>query len=776
MAKYSKVKKVYPMIPLRGITMFPHMVVHFDIGRETSIKALDEAELRDGLIMLVAQKDAKVEEPTEEDIYTVGTVAKIKQLLKIPGGNIRALVEGVYRAKIKKYLSMEPMIEVEVEEYIYEEDVKNDKKTEAAMRLLLDDFEEYMNYNANVSPEMFEALIDLKDPGQLADIISSYALSKQDDVQEVVETIDFYKRLEVVHVKLRQEIEILTIESKISNRLKKQINKVQKEYYLREQIKAIQEELGEEDDFETEIIEYKEKLKSRTLPQEVQEKFEKELARLRYQSPSSPEASVIRSYLDWILDLPWDIETEDKIDIKNARDILNEDHYGLEDIKERVLEHIALRKLTDRMNGAIICLVGPPGVGKTSIARSVARAMNRNFIRVSLGGVSDESEIRGHRRTYIGALPGNILSGLKKCKSKNPVFLLDEIDKLGRDYKGDPASALLEALDPEQNSNFTDHYLDLPFDLSQVMFITTANTTSTIPSPLLDRMEVISVGGYTSEEKFNIAKKYLLPKELRELGLKHDAVEVTDGVIKTLIEHYTREAGVRKLERELKSLIRKAVKKIVEEDVKKVSVSKKNLEEFAGAPRYRFDKMSKKDIVGVANGLAWTSVGGETLTIEVNVMDGSGFVQLTGKLGEVMKESAMAALSYARSRRTALKLEKDFHKMKDIHVHVPEGAIPKDGPSAGITIATAVISALINRPVRRDVAMTGEITIRGYVLPIGGLKEKLLAAKRMGIREVILPEENRKDYEELQENIKSDMQVHFVKKMDEVLKIALAEG
>ncbi|NLM06441.1 MAG: endopeptidase La [Tissierellia bacterium] len=772
MADYKKIKKKYPLIPLRGISMFPHMVVHFDIGRDASIKALEEAELRDGLVMLASQKDPKIEEPEPDDIYTVGTVAKIRQLIKIPGGNIRALVEGVSRAQIKDFISTSPIMEVEVGEIKYSEK-ETDKKTEAAMRLIMDDFEEILSFSDKQAPEIVSTLIDLKDPGQLADIIASYSLSKMEDVQEVIAELDQYKRLELVHIKLQQEIEIMQIEAKIDKRLKSQINKVQKEYYLREQMRAIQKELGDDDGFESEILEYEEKLKSRDLPEEVVESFKKELERLSYQSDSAPEASVIRTYLDTILELPWDIETEDKIDVKYAREILNEDHYGLEDVKERILEHIALRKFSDKTNGAIICLVGPPGVGKTSIAKSIARAMNKNFTRVSLGGVSDEAEIRGHRRTYIGAMPGNIINGLKKAKSRNPVFLLDEIDKLGRDYKGDPSSALLEALDPEQNVEFTDHYLDLAFDLSKVMFITTANTTSTIPAPLYDRMEVIQVSGYTAEEKFNIAKDHLIPKALESAGLNKSSVKFTDATIRNLIDYYTREAGVRNLEREIKTLIRKSVKKIVEDDLKSVSVTIKLLEDMIGAPRYRFDKMSRKNRVGISTGLAWTRVGGETLTVEVNIMDGTGKIQLTGKLGDVMKESAMAAISYIRSKSSKFKLPKDFYKEKDIHIHVPEGAIPKDGPSAGITIATAVISALTKIPVRRDVAMTGEVTIRGDVLPIGGLKEKVLAAKRMGIKELIIPEENRKDYDELKDNVKEDLIVNFVKHMDEVLKISL---
>lgn len=772
---YKSENKIYPLIPLRGMTVFPHMVVHFDIGREASIKALEEAELRDGLVLLVAQKDPKEEVPSSlEDLRGAGTVVRVKQLLKIPGGNLRVLVEGERRAKLLKLTSDGSPLEAEVEEITYQE-IEPDKKTEARMRLIRDDFVKQMSYVEGGSPEMLATLSDIKDPGQLADIIASTALSKQEDAQDVLEAFDIVKRLDLVHVKLQQELEIIKLEDKISNRLKNQINKVQKEYYLREQLKAIQDELGYEDEFEEEVLEYEQKLSKRKLPEEVEQKFKKELSRLMYQTDGSSEAGVIRTYLDWILDLPWEVLTEDKIDIKEARDVLNEDHYGLEDVKERILEHIALRKLTKKSNGAIICLVGPPGVGKTSVARSISKAMHKNFTRVSLGGVSDEAEIRGHRRTYIGAMPGCIINGLKKAKSKNPLFLLDEIDKLGRDYKGDPTSALLEVLDPEQNSSFTDHYLDLPFDLSDVMFITTANTTQTIPGPLLDRMEVIEISGYTSEEKFNIAKKYLVLKNLEKLDLNSSQVNISDAVLTELINHYTRESGVRNLEREIKSIIRKSVKKMLEEEAKSFRVSNRNLGDLLGAPRYHYDKKNNRNEVGKVVGLAWTSVGGETLTIEVNVMDGSGKTLLTGKLGDVMKESAMAAISYVRSKRSKLKLNKTFHRDKDIHIHVPEGAIPKDGPSAGITIATGVASALTGKKVRSDVAMTGEITIRGDVLPIGGLKEKLLAAKRMGIMEVIIPSENRKDFDELKDNIKEGLKVNYVKHMDEVIKLMLVE-
>lgn len=778
MNHYKIEKKTLPLIPLRGISLFPHMVVHFDVGREKSISALDKAMLDDSNILLCTQKDAKVNAPEIDDFYHVGTVAKVKQMLKLPGGSIRVLVEGINRGKIENIVQEEPYFVADIEELIYDEDETYDEDNinlQAAMRLVINDFEEYISYNDRISPEVLVTVTDIKDPGRFADVISSYIYLKIEDNQRILETLDLYERLEVLHVILTEEIEVLKIEDKINERVKKQINKVQKEYYLKEQIKAIQKELGQDEDSIAESEEYEEKINKIKLPKEVKEKVLKEVDRLQKLSPHSPETGVIRTYLDWIIDLPWNKETKEKIDIKKSRDILNEDHYGLKDVKERILEFIAIRKLTNSMKGPIICLVGPPGVGKTSIAKSIARSLNRKFVRMSLGGVRDEAEIRGHRRTYIGSMPGSIINQLKKAKSKNPVFLFDEIDKLASDYKGDPASALLEVLDPEQNSSFTDHYLDVPFDLSKVLFLTTANTTATIPAPLLDRMEVIRISGYTEEEKLQISLNYLLPKQLKEHGLKKQNLQLSESAIKSVISNYTREAGVRNLERNIANICRKAAKRIVEENIETVRINKGNLSNYLGAEKYRFDTLLEKNQIGVANGLAWTAVGGETLSVEVNTMKGTGKIQLTGKLGEVMKESAMAGISYVRSNSSLLGIETDFHKNMDIHIHVPEGAIPKDGPSAGITIATAVISDLSNTPINREVAMTGEITLRGRVLPVGGIKEKVLAANRMGIKKVLLPIENEKDLEEIPDKIRRNMKFVLVKSMEEVLENVLIE-
>lgn len=774
MNQYTIQNKTLPLIPLRGISIFPHMVVHFDVGREKSINALEKAMLDDSSILLCTQKDTKINEPTVDDFYHVGTVAKVKQMLKLPGGSIRVLVEGMNRGKVIKLVQEEPHFVADIEELIYDEiEVQKDTNMEAAMRLVTSDFEEYISFNDRISPETLITISDIEDAGRLADIIVSYIYLKLEDNQRILESFDFYERLELLHIILQEEIEVLKIEDKINQRVKKQINKVQKEYYLKEQIKAIQKELGQDDDVMAEVEEYQEKIEKIKMPKDVKEKALKEVERLIKLSPHSPETGVIRTYLDWIIDLPWDKETKDKIDIKKSRDILNEDHCGLIDVKERILEFIAIRKLTNSMKGPIICLVGPPGVGKTSIAKSIAKSLNRKFVRMSLGGVRDEAEIRGHRRTYIGAMPGSIINSMKKAKSKNPVFLFDEIDKLSSDYRGDPASGLLEVLDPEQNTTFTDHYLDVPFDLSKVLFITTANTTASIPAPLLDRMEVIRISGYTEEEKLQIAISHLLPKQLKEHGLKDDTLIVSEAALRSIINNYTREAGVRNLERNIANLCRKAAKRIVEEQLETIRINNGNLSNYLGIERYRFDTLGEENQIGVANGLAWTSVGGETLSIEVNTMKGTGKIQLTGKLGEVMKESAMAGISYIRSNSNILGIESDFYKDMDIHIHVPEGAIPKDGPSAGITIATAVISALSNTPIRRDLAMTGEITIRGRVLPVGGIKEKVLAANRMGIEKILLPIENKKDLEDIPDKIKKKINFVLVKSMEEVLENAL---
>lgn len=771
---YAIEDKVLPLIPLRGISIFPHMVIHFDVGREKSVQALEKSMMDDSLILLCTQINPKLEEPTTDDFYHVGTIAKVKQMLKLPGGSIRVLVEGLNRGKVKEVVQTEPYFLAEAEEYSYNpDDIEKSQDIEAAMRLVIVDLEEYISLNSKVSSEVLFTISDIEDPGRLADVIASYVFLKQEDDQKILEAFDLYERLEVLHQILQEEIELLRIEDKINQRVRKQINKIQKEYYLKEQLKAIQKELGEEDDLSGEIEDYEAKLNKIKMPKEVKEKAMKEVERLSRTPSHSAEVGVIRTYLDWIVELPWDKETKEKIDIKKAREILDADHYGLKDVKERILEFIAIRKLSTSIKGPILCLVGPPGVGKTSIAKSIASSLNRNFVRMSLGGVRDEAEIRGHRRTYVGAMPGRIISSIKKAGTKNPVFLFDEIDKLANDFRGDPASALLEVLDPEQNTTFTDHFLDAPFDLSKVLFITTANTTSSIPPALLDRMEVIRISGYTEEEKLEIAKRYLLPKQMKEHGLKEAQMTMSEGAIRDVINSYTREAGVRNLERNLAGICRKAAKAIVEKNKKLVRINSGNLSGYLGAGRYRYDTVEEKDQIGVANGLAWTAVGGETLSVEVTTMQGTGKTQLTGKLGEVMKESAMAGISFIRANAERLKVPLDFHKDMDIHIHVPEGAIPKDGPSAGITIATALISALSNTPVYKDVAMTGEITLRGRVLPVGGIKEKLLAAHRMGIKKVLLPFENEKDLEEIPEKIKKKMEFVLVKSLDEVLVHAL---
>lgn len=799
MHHYKTEKKTLPLIPLRGLSIFPHMVIHFDVGRGTSISALDEAMLDDSNIILCTQKDAKIDKPEVDDFYHLGTVVKIKQMLKLPGGTIRVLVEGINRGKIENIVQTKPHFIADISELIYEDDKSEEDKLEedkaevdkfevdkfeeekdinleAAKRLVISDFEEYLSYSDKISSDILVTVSDIENPGRLADMISSYIYLKTEDNQKVLEALDLYDRLEILHVILTEEIEVLKIEDKINQRVKGQINKVQKEHYLREQIKAIQKELGQDEDSIAESEEYEMKIKKLKLPKDINDKVLKEVGRLKKISPHSPETGVIRTYLDWIIDLPWNKETKEKIDLKRSRDILNEDHYGLKEVKERILEFIAIRKLTDSMKGPIICLVGPPGVGKTSIAKSIARSLNREFVRMSLGGVRDEAEIRGHRRTYIGSMPGSIINQLKKAKSKNPVFLFDEIDKIANDYRGDPASALLEVLDPEQNSTFTDHYLDIPFDLSKILFLTTANTTESIPAPLLDRMEVIRISGYTEEEKLQIALNYLLPKQLKEHGLKEENLELSEAALKIVISNYTKEAGVRNLERNIANICRKAAKRIVEEDIETVRIHKGNLSNYLGAKKFRFDTLVERNQVGVANGLAWTRVGGETLSIEVNTMKGTGKIQLTGKLGDVMKESAMAGISYIRANSDKLGIETDFYKNMDIHIHVPEGAIPKDGPSAGITIATAVVSELTNRPINREVAMTGEITLRGRVLPIGGLKEKALAANRMGIKKIILSHENEKDLDEIPDKVRKKMDFVLVKSMEEVLENALIEG
>ncbi|KAF1085645.1 Lon protease 1 [Sporotomaculum syntrophicum] len=765
--------RVLPLLPLRGILVFPYMVIHLDVGREKSVQAIEEAMVKEKAIFLATQKEAQTDDPVEKDIYTVGTVAEVKQLLKLPGGTIRVLVEGIARAKINKYISNEPFFSVEVDQYIEEPD--KSPQVEALMRNLVTQFEQYVKLSKKIPPETVVTVVNIDDPGRLADIVASHLTLRIEDKQSILEAIDIVERLDKLCAILARELEIVEMERKINVRVRKQMEKTQKEYYLREQIKAIQRELGEKDDRVAEGEELREKIAKSKLPKEVEEKAIKEVERLEKMPPMAAEATVVRNYLDWLLALPWSKSTKDRLDINLAETVLNEDHYGLDIVKERILEYLAIRKLSKKMKGPIICFVGPPGVGKTSLGRSIARALDRKFVRISLGGMRDEAEIRGHRRTYVGAMPGRIIQGMKTAGTKNPVFLLDEIDKMSMDFRGDPSSALLEVLDPEQNNCFSDHYIETPYDLSNVMFITTANIQHNIPRPLLDRMEIINISGYTEEEKVQIAMRHLLQKQIKEHGLNDDMLQISENTIRRVIREYTRESGVRSLERNIASLCRKAAKQIVSGKAEKVKITVQNLEQFLGRPKYRYGIAELEDQVGVATGLAWTEVGGDTLAIEITTYKGRGKLTLTGKLGDVMKESAQASYSFVRSRALELGIKDEMFEKYDIHVHVPEGAIPKDGPSAGITMAVALASALTGRPVRHDLAMTGEITLRGRVLPIGGLKEKVLAAHRAGIKTVLLPVDNRKDIEEIPNNIRKQLELIPVEHMDEVLSIALRD-
>ncbi len=764
-----------PMVALRGIWIYPHMVMHFDVGREKSKSSIRKAMMTDSKIILAAQKDPNVEWPDEDDIYEMGIVANIKQTIRLANGNIRVLVEGESRAKIIEYVEKEDEFKVKAINYLYNEEMKLSPEMEAISRLVIKDMEGYLEAKEDLPKEVAFNLREIENPSRLADVIISYLHLDLKTYQDVLDELDVYKRLVLIHEIISKEMELLKIEEDINRKVRDTINKSQKDYYLKEQLQIIKSELGEGIDQDDYIEEYREKIDLLDLDADSKDHLYKELNRLEFIAPGSPEINVIRSYLDYVLEIPWGIYTEDKIDIKKSREVLDQDHYGLKDVKERVLEFISVRKLKKDMKGSILCLVGPPGVGKTSIARSVAESMNRNYVSMRLGGLTDESEIRGHRRTYIGSMPGRIVTSMTTAKSMNPVFLLDEIDKLSSDYRADPSSAMLEVLDPNQNDEFMDRYIEIPLDLSQVMFVTTANSTSTIPQALLDRMELISISGYTSEEKFNIAKKHLLPKQIKEHGLTKEQISISDGVIRKVINNYTREAGVRNLERYIAKLCRKAAMKIVEKDCDKVSVTLRNYEDFLGPELIVDEDYTREAEVGVVTGLAWTAVGGEILQIEVNNMPGTGKIQLTGSLGDVMKESAMAALSFIRSNTEEYGLSKDFHEKIDLHVHVPEGATPKDGPSAGITMTTAMVSSLTNRKVRKDIAMTGEVTIRGRVLPIGGLKEKVLAANRYGIKEIIIPYANKRDIEEIPESVRKETTFHPVKEVSEVLKLALIE-
>ncbi|KJS71513.1 MAG: DNA-binding protein [Desulfotomaculum sp. BICA1-6] len=766
-------ERVLPLLPLRGILVFPYMVIHLDVGREKSVQAIEEAMLKERAIFLATQKDAQTDDPGEEDIYTVGTVAEVKQLLKLPGGTIRVLVEGIARARIKDYASKDPYFTVNIEQY--DEIEGKNAQVEALMRNLVTQFEQYVKLSKKIPPETVVAVVNIEEPGRLADIVASHLTLRIEDKQAILEAVDTVPRLEKLCSIMARELEIVELERKINVRVRKQMEKTQKEYYLREQIKAIQRELGDKDDRMAEGEELRDKIEKAKLPKEVEEKAFKELDRLEKMPPMAAEATVVRNYLDWLLALPWTKGTRDRLDINKAQIVLDEDHYGLDIVKERILEYLAIRKLAKKMKGPIICFVGPPGVGKTSLGRSIARALERKFVRLSLGGVRDEAEIRGHRRTYVGAMPGRIVQGMKTAGSKNPVFLLDEVDKMSMDFRGDPSSALLEVLDPEQNSTFSDHYIETPYDLSNVMFITTANVQHNIPRPLQDRMEIIYIPGYTEEEKLQIAMRHLVPKQIKEHGMDDKMIQISEKAVRRVVREYTRESGVRNLERNIASLCRKAAKQIVAGKTKRVRVNVQKLEQFLGKPRFRYGTAEQEDQIGITTGLAWTEVGGDTLQVEVTIYKGKGKLTLTGKLGDVMKESAQASYSYVRSRAAELGINESVFEKYDLHIHVPEGAIPKDGPSAGITMATALASALTNRKVRHDVAMTGEITLRGRVLPIGGLKEKVLAAHRAGIKTIILPMDNRKDTEEIPTNVKKQLELVLVDHMDEVLNVALRE-
>ena len=763
-----------PVLPLRGLVVFPGVVTHFDVGRLKSAKSVEEAMRADQRIFLTAQKDLSVDDPKKNDLYAVGTVAIVKQILRMPGDNMRILVEGKFRAELVDCIQSEPYLFARVEEI--EEPAYNASlpRVQALLRQAHGAYEQFVELAAKNLQDGLLQVLSSEDPGFVADFIAQNSSIVYQDKQKILEQPHPVKRLELTVKLLAKELEILQLENEISEKVQQNVNKGQRDYYLREQMHVIREELGEEDD-ETDSEGYQEKIRALKLPEQTETKLLKEARRLGKQQQNSAEAAVIRNYLDLVLELPWNTRTKERLDVKAAEKILDEDHFGLEPVKKRILETLAVRQLAPELPGQILCLVGPPGVGKTSIAISIARALNRRLARISLGGVHDEAEIRGHRKTYIGAMPGRIMTGISQAKSKNALLLLDEIDKLGSDYKGDPSSALLEVLDSAQNSSFRDHYIEVPFDLSECMFITTANTTDTIPRALLDRMEVIELGSYTDEEKLQIAKRHLLPKQLTKHGIAKSHVRLTDDAIREIIACYTRESGVRTLERELAAVCRKCAMRFVEENPpKRLTITGSNLEKFLGPRRFLPDEMPQADQVGLVTGLAWTSVGGTTLEVEVNVVEGSGKLELTGNLGDVMKESVFAAVSYIRSRTAELGIDPDFYKTKDIHVHFPEGAVPKDGPSAGITICTAIVSALTARPVRRDIAMTGEISIRGRVLPIGGLKEKTMAALRHGVKTVIIPAANEKALAEIDQTVRNSLQFITARHVDSVLAAALA--
>lgn len=770
MAKRLKI----PMIALRGLTIFPGMILHFDIGRKKSIQAIEAAMAADRMVLLCYQKDVMMEEPQAEDVAKMGTVSEIKQVLRLPDGNVRVLVDGLFRAKVTRFYEEEPYFLVgamQKEDIPVEDSLKAELLTRRIQQLL----EQFLGLYERITPEIASSIMAIEDPGELADITVANFPLKPLEKQQILEELDVEIRLEKLVKMMADELEILEIERGVMSKVGKNIDKNQRDYVLREQLKVIQEELGDYDYAQQDIEKYENQLEERELPQEVAEKLNEELDRLAKIHPQSQEYGVVQNYIETVLALPWEIRTEENLNLKKAQSVLARDHYGLEKVKERIVEYLAVKHLTDTPKGNILCLVGPPGTGKTSIARSLAAAMNRRYVRISLGGLQNEAELRGHRKTYVGAMPGRLIAALKQAGSNNPLILLDEIDKMSSDFHGDPSAAMLEVLDPEQNVNFRDHFLELPFDLSHVMFIVTANTLSTIPRPLLDRMDVIEVSGYTEDEKVSIAKRHLIPKQQSLHGLQAKQLRISEPVIRQIINGYTMEAGVRNLERSISAVCRKTARMIVEDEKQSVTITQRNLSDFLGRMKYTQDRMSDADQIGIATGLAWTEVGGDTLSIEVNVMEGTGKLELTGSLGDVMKESAKAAISFIRANCYEWKIAPDFYKTRDIHIHVPEGAVPKDGPSAGITMATALVSALTGRPVRRDIAMTGEITLRGRVLPIGGLREKSLAAYRLGVRHIIIPYENKKDYEELPAKVREEITFTFAKEMHVVLKNALRE-
>ncbi|MEE9524790.1 MAG: endopeptidase La [Thermodesulfovibrionales bacterium] len=762
-----------PVLPVRDIVIFPYMILPLFVGRDMSIKAIDKALAGDRMVLLVTQKDLDVENPTVEDLYRIGTVGVVMRMLKLPDGRVKILVQGLSKAKVLKFDDQESYFTAEIEKL---EDKKPDEVTielEAQMRNVKEQLDKAVSLGKTILPDVMVVIENLEEPGRLADLVTSNLDLKTDLAQEILEIEEPTERLKKVNDILNHEIELLIVQQRIQSEAKGEIDKTQREYFLREQLKAIQKELGDFDERSEEVNEFRKKMEEAGMPEKVLKEAEKQLKRLEKMHPDSAESATVRTYLDWLVEIPWSKSTKDNLNIKSAKKVLNEDHFDLEKVKERILEYLSVRKLKSKMKGPILCFIGPPGVGKTSLGRSIARALGREFFRMSLGGMRDEAEIRGHRRTYVGALPGRIIQGIKQTGTNNPVFMLDEVDKIGMDFRGDPSSALLEVLDPEQNNAFVDLYLTVPFDLSNVMFITTGNMVDTIPGPLRDRMEIMYLSGYSAEEKQGIAKKYLIPKQLGEHGITKKILSITDPALMQLISQYTRESGVRNLEREIANLCRKVAKRIAEGKKKSFVITAKSISKYLGAPKYLPEEEIEKDEVGVTTGLAWTETGGDIIYIEAIMMKGGGNLKLTGQLGDIMKESAHAALSYIRSRAKSLGIKEDMFSKNDFHIHVPAGGIPKDGPSAGITMATSIASVLMGRPVNKNVAMTGEVTLRGRVLPVGGLKEKTLAAKRMGINTVIMPKRNSKDMDDLPKYIKKDMEYIFVETMDDVLKTAL---